>query len=94
MAEQKREYWRKLIAEQEASGETIRGFCRRRGISDHSFYFWRRRLQQGAPVQFALVKTVGNEAPLELFLAGGERLRIGNGVDAATLRLVLDTLRA
>ncbi|MFZ0589666.1 MAG: hypothetical protein WAM39_04235 [Bryobacteraceae bacterium] len=31
---------------------------------------------------------------LELVLSGGERLRIGKGVDAATLRLVLDVIRA
>ncbi len=94
MAKERREYWRKLIAEQEASGETIRAFCRQRGIGDHSFYFWRRRLRVDAPVQFALLKTVGSEAPLELFLAGGERLRIGNSVDGATLRLVLDAIRS
>ena len=34
------------------------------------------------------------EAPLELVLATGERLRIGTGVDTATLRAVLDVLRA
>ena len=94
MADERREYWRKLIAEQEESGDTIRAFCKQRGIGDHSFYFWRRRLRVKAPVQFALVKTVGGEAPLELLLACGERLRIANGVDAATLRLVLDTLRS
>jgi hypothetical protein len=31
---------------------------------------------------------------LELVLATGERLRIGAGVDTATLRTVLDLLRA
>jgi hypothetical protein len=31
---------------------------------------------------------------LELILATGERLRIGVGVDGATLRTVLDALRA
>ena len=30
---------------------------------------------------------------LELVLSTGERLRIGNGVDAATLRLVLEAVR-
>jgi hypothetical protein len=30
---------------------------------------------------------------LELILTSGERVRVANGVDAATLRLVLDTLR-
>ena len=33
------------------------------------------------------------EAALELVLATGERLRIGAGVDTATLRAVLDVLR-
>lgn len=94
MTGERREYWRKLIAEQEASGETIRAFCKQRGIGDHSFYSWRRRLRVNAPVQFALLQTVGSGAPLELILAHGERLRIANGVDAATLRLVLDALRS
>jgi hypothetical protein len=34
------------------------------------------------------------EAALELVLPTGERLRISAGVDAATLRTVLDVLRA
>ena len=93
MNNQKREYWDKLIAEQEASGQTIRAFCKERGISDHSFYFWRKRLGTSEPVQFALLKTVASAATLELILASGEQLRIGNGVDAATFRLVLDALR-
>jgi len=34
------------------------------------------------------------EAVLELVLENGERLRIGAGADAATLRIVRDVLRA
>lgn len=95
MTNEKHEYWNKLIAEQKASGRTIRAFCQERGVSDHCFYFWRNRLGLGTsePVQFALVKTVASTSSLELVLAGGERLRIANGVDAATLRLVLGALR-
>ena len=44
-------------------------------------------------MQFALLKTVASAATLELILAGGEQLRIGKGVDAATLRVVLDAVR-
>jgi transposase-like protein len=90
---EKREYWSKLIAEQEASGETIRAFCKERDVADHCFYFWRKRLGTSKPVQFALLNAVASAAPLELLLASGERLRIANGVNAATLRLVLDALR-
>lgn len=56
------------------------------------------RLQ--GPIRFALVERggarqgSGTEASLELVLATGDRLRICAGVDGATLRTVLDSLRA
>jgi hypothetical protein len=70
-------------------------------LSLYNFYFWRRRLRQTEPApQFALVRTkaaaaTGAEAPpLEIIFVTGERLRIGRGVDAATLRLTLEAIRA
>jgi len=97
--EQRRRYWSKLIAEQEVSGQKARRFCRDRGIGEYSFYKWRRRLQQIDTVQFALLETAPAvaaipDSALELVLRNGERLRIANGVDAATLRLVLDAVRS
>ena len=74
----------------------MRAFCKQRGIGSHSFYLWRKRLreeEQKKPARFALLKTVGSGKALELILPKGERLRIGNGVEAATLRMVLDALR-
>ena len=97
MSETKREYWSKLIAEQEARGQKVRPFCRARSIGEQSFYQWRKRLRQNETVRFALLETKppGGEmaAALELVLASGERLRIGNQVNAAALRLVLDAVR-
>jgi hypothetical protein len=98
MSGTKREYWSKLIGEQEASGQKARPFCRERGIGEYSFYKWRSRLRESEPVQFALLATTPAAAPgrdpaLEVVLRNGERLRIGNQVDAATLRLVLDAVR-
>jgi transposase-like protein len=94
--DQRREHWSKLIAEQEVSGQSIRAFCKKRGIVAHTFYIWRRRLRANEPVQFALLETVANPASdcvLELVMTNGERLRIPNHVDATTLRLVLDAVR-
>ena len=97
MSETKREYWSKWIAEQEASGQAVRPFCRERGIGEHSFYQWRKRLRQSETVRFALLETKapGGDlmAALELVLTSGERLRIGNQVHGAALRLVLDAVR-
>jgi hypothetical protein len=75
----------------------VRPFCRERGIAEHSFYQWRKRLRENPSVRFAVLETktasAGMPVALELMLSGGERLRIGCGVDAATLRLVLDAVR-
>lgn len=96
----KAEQWAEQIAAQQRSGISVKQFCKEHGLTAWSFYTWRKRLQETGPVRFALVdqrprgQERAAEAALELVLATGERLRIGVGVDAATLRTVLDMLRA
>lgn len=95
----KADEWAGRIAAQQCSGMSVKQFCKEQGLTEYSFYAWRKRLQGKAPVRFALVDRRGArqelaaEAALELVLATGERLRIGAGVDAATLRTVLAVLR-
>ena len=93
-----RDQWRERIAEQARSGLSIKQFCKDRGIAQHAFYGWRKRLRKTEPVCFALVDRTGAphapEGNLELTLPTGERLRISAGVDAGTLRTVLEALRA
>lgn len=93
------EYWREQVAQQERSGQSVKQFCEAQGITEQSFYVWRKRLQKQPGMRFALVETAPGErqpagnAGLELILARGERLRISSGVDAAWLRTVLQVLR-
>ncbi len=95
----KNDQWRERLAEQQRSGWSVRQFCKEQGLAECSFYAWRKRLRGQGPVRFALVERgavrpgSATEASLELVLASGERLRIGAGVDAATLRTVLEALR-
>ena len=90
--------WRELLAEHGRSGLTVKQFCQERGITQWSFYAWRKRLREEGTVRFALVER-GRVRPepaaaeLELILTTGERLRIGVGVDGATLLTVLEALR-
>ena len=99
-ANPKADEWAERIAAQRRSGISVKQFCREQGLTECSFYAWRKRLQERGPVRFALVERSARrqdrttEAVLELVLATGARLRIGSGVDAATLRTVLDALRA
>jgi hypothetical protein len=93
-AEIEGELWRQRIAQQESSGQSIRAYCRGRGLKEPAFYWWRQRLRkQNAPVRFALVETraAAETVFLELILASGDRLRIPH--DAATLKLVLAVVR-
>ncbi len=95
----KADQWRERITEQERSELSARQFCKERGLAECSFYAWRKRLRTREPVRFALVdrgtaRQEPSTAALELLLASGERLRICAGVDATTLRTVLEALRA
>jgi len=92
-----RQKWVDLIREQQQSGKAVKMFCQERGVSEPSFYSWRKRLKVSHPVRFALVDASGPGAndslPIELVLASGDRLRIAPGIDTATLRTVLSVLR-
>jgi transposase-like protein len=89
--------WQELIRQQGQSRLSVTAFCREHGVSDQSFYNWRKRLSGSEPVRFALVEdgapATNDNAPVELILAGGDRLRIAPGIDPATLRIVLSVLR-
>jgi transposase len=100
LVNRKADQWAERIAAQRRSGMSVKRFCNEQGLTEGSFYAWRKRLQQKGPVRFALVEQSERrqertaEPVLELVLPTGERLRIGAGVDTATLRTVLNMLRA
>jgi hypothetical protein len=89
--------WAELVRQHGQSKLSVSAFCREHGISDQSFYNWRKRLSGNEPVRFALVDAgmpvTNDKAPIELILASGDRLRVAPGTDAATLRTVLNVLR-
>ena len=94
------EYWREMIAKQTRSGMAVQRFCEEYRLTEQSFYVWRKRLKKEQPMQFALVQAGPVAQPpvqdpvMEVVLRTGERVRIGAGVNAAALRLVLEALRA
>jgi transposase-like protein len=89
--------WAELIRQQERSRLSVTAFCREHGVSDQSFYNWRKRLSESGRVRFALVEAgvsgTKDQSAIELVLASGDRLNVAPGVDAATLRTVLNVLR-
>lgn len=84
MRETKWEYWSKLIAERQASEQAVRPFCTERGITEPSFYYWRKRLREKRAVRFVRLETkaasIGIAPALELVLSSGERLRMQSAI--------------
>lgn len=98
----RRERWRMLILEAEASGESIRAFCLKRGILESQYHYWKQQFRgeqdpSATPGRrgFVFVGTAGpmqEQAALELVVERGWRLRIGSAVEERALRTVLAAL--
>jgi hypothetical protein len=96
---QKERQWRRRVAQWRASGLSVREFCARHRLAEPTFYAWRRHLLQRAADTPAVVAVqVVPDAlplhpnPLELVLANGRVVRVGQGFDAVTLRQLLIAL--
>jgi transposase-like protein len=48
-SEERRRFWRDLIERQSTSGSSVTQFCAQAGVSQNSFYVWKRRLRVTAP---------------------------------------------
>ena len=57
-ANPKADEWAERIAAQRRSGMSVKQFCKEQGLTEYSFYAWRKRLQERAEgaVRFALVE--------------------------------------
>jgi len=97
-------FWRKLVAGQTQSGMSIRDWCDRHGVSEPSFYFWRRELAQRreqrrqarpqiVPVEVA-PPVAGSHWELEIELPGQILVRVNPGCNLDLLRQALALLRA
>ena len=92
-----REKWRQIIKSQRTSGQTITAYCREHGVSQASFFAWRRRFRPAWQAkQFVEIKDAdtkpphsqGNEAnasAVEVFLGGGRRLML-DGIDLRSVK--------
>lgn len=83
-------YWRGLLDEQSSSGESIAAFCRRRDVSQASFYSWRKRFRESEAASFVSVSVVGG-SELEVQFPCGVTMRVPR--DYELVRCVVAALR-
>jgi transposase-like protein len=100
-----RRYWRpgdaRVVVEAwRDSGERLSGFARRHGVEPRRLARWVKRLEGagGEAVRFHPVRLVERAperwagAPIEIHLAGGQRVRVPRAFEAEDLRRVLAVL--
>jgi transposase-like protein len=95
--ERKEAFWRRVVGRQGESGETVRGFCRKKGLRESAFYFWRRELarREAAPPAFLPVQVTEEAAAggrIEIVLSGGRQVHVAGPVDREALAAVLAVL--
>jgi len=97
---------REIVAASLVPGASVSRVARRYDVNANQVFAWRRRYQGAAakPTELQLIPVMvtpdqpDESAParpsglIEIALTGGYRVRVGEGVQAATLRLVLDVL--
>ena len=101
-------YWRMVLARWRRSGLSVRAFCQAEGVSQPSFYGWRRKLERAdhnksadhQKPAFLAVHVIPDEAKepatraIEIVLANGRCLRVAPGFDPHTLVTLVDLLEA
>jgi transposase-like protein len=99
----RREEWRRLLAEWDASGESAIGFAGRIGISTQTLYRWRTAVEETArrPGVMALAKIVEVRASasppddrFELRLVGGRSVAVPKSFDEAALARLMRVVEA
>jgi hypothetical protein len=96
------QFWRGVIAAWPKSKQSLSAFCLQRGLSEASFYHWRRTLRErdlqpvtAAPLPPVLVPVrVLADTALEIVLPTGLVVRVPAGADAAAVAALVAALRA
>lgn len=100
---EKRQFWQMVIETWQSSGLSVSKFCKVEGLSEGSFYNWRKKLAvanskhskqngSGSSAFIEVSMPKGNPVALELVLSSGNSLRISSGADNKTLSSVLSVL--
>lgn len=105
----RRERMRGVLKRWQRSGQSAAAFCRQEGIEPQKLSYWKRVLGLAGPVvrrrvaarrgvEFVPVRLVGTgegvrTGAIEVVLAGGERVVVGEGASRELLREVLAMLR-
>ena len=96
--EYRAQQWAMVVQECRSSGLTNREYCRQRGISEKSFYYWLRKFRgqmaEAAGPQIVQLEAVSvTEEVLQIQYRGAE-LRLPAGVDMDAVSVLLRAIQS
>lgn len=71
---EKEAFWRRVLEEHRRSGASVRGFCRRKELSESSFYAWRKEIMKRDEAHVAVASHVADEAHVAVATARRQSL--------------------
>jgi transposase len=101
------QFWQMVLDTFKTSGLSVRQFCQKEGVSEASFYSWRKRLSSeneaacqlnpneklSADDFIQVSLSTSDTCSLELVLISGNTLRINSDIDGRILNHVLSALK-
>ena len=95
-AEYRMQNWAIVIQECRASGLTNKEFCRQRGISEKSYYYWLRKLRdhvaEAVPQLVPLNLKEKNEDTLEICYRGA-KLQLPGNIEIESVAAILRSIQ-
>jgi transposase len=99
-----RQFWQMVLETFKSSGLSVRQFCKQEGLTEASFYSWRKKLSnpqksdpgKGSPQPESFIQVsmpTAKPIVLELILASGHTLRIPSDIDREFLTGVLSAVK-
>jgi transposase-like protein len=103
----KERFWRSKLRKWQSRGGSVREFCQREGLSEPSFYAWRKVIEERdgklpanqAPAFLPMLvqqqaAQAGQAADFVIELHGGRRLRLPEAITAPRLAELIHALEA
>ncbi len=87
--------WRQIVEGRKGTGEPVDKYCRRHGVSEQSYYNWKRRLKPAGDFsqgpEFLEVIKAGGASGVSL-VWGGWRIELEKRFDGGALRTALEAV--
>ncbi|MGI6120558.1 MAG: IS66 family insertion sequence element accessory protein TnpA [Desulfosporosinus sp.] len=84
--------WMQVIQEKKCSGQSIKDFCREKGISSNAYFYWQRKLRKAACAELSKLEEPTNCDPQGwMQLAHSQEMKSTLDIEVGGCLITVDT---